>query len=127
MHNSCSALHQHTSELSSSTCIHCCRSTLDALGIRYRHPVATTGVVAEVGHGQPVVALRADIDALPMQEDSGVSFASKHPGRMHACGHDGHTAMLLGGALGAGGKGQEGPPFGIVLWADAAPQTTQCS
>jgi hypothetical protein len=123
------------------------RSTLDELGIAYRHSVARTGVVAEVGSGQPIVALRADMDALPVQvgqagqaeggegrrasarlsqrplqlpaaanplpvphgihacprplavlsfqEESGLPFSSKLPGKMHACGHDGHTAMLL--------------------------------
>jgi metal-dependent amidase/aminoacylase/carboxypeptidase family protein len=134
------------------------RSTLNELGIAYHHPVARTGVVAEVGSGQPIVALRADMDALPVQvgragqaeraagrhaggsalaaasaaagggisyprlaapasptgindhsrtglpafltafsfqEDSGLPFSSKLPGKMHACGHDGHTAMLL--------------------------------
>ncbi|TAR03085.1 amidohydrolase [Lactiplantibacillus plantarum] len=57
-----------------------------------------TGVVAEIGHGAPIIALRADIDALPIQEDNELSFRSTIPGRMHACGHDFHTAALLGGA-----------------------------
>src|SRR5690606_37021894 len=45
-----------------------------------------------------IIALRGDIDALPVKEESGVEFASKKPGLMHACGHDTHTAMLLGAA-----------------------------
>lgn len=58
------------------------------------------GIVADL-HGQkggPCIALRADMDALPMQEDSGLEFASEIPGQSHMCGHDAHTAMLLGAA-----------------------------
>lgn len=64
-----------------------------------RTGVGKTGVVAELGpdHG-PVVAIRADIDALPITEQSGVSFCSRTPGLMHACGHDAHIAMVLGAA-----------------------------
>lgn len=70
------------------------------MGIPFKQGFAKgTGIVADIvkGNGKTVV-LRADIDALPMQEISGVEFASQHPGVMHSCGHDMHTTMLLGAA-----------------------------
>lgn len=57
------------------------------------------GVVAEIGQGDRVVALRADIDALPIEEESGVVYHSKIKGKMHACGHDFHTISLIGAAI----------------------------
>ena len=75
---------------------------LDRLGIRYRNGIAKTGVIAHLpatGEGKgEAVALRADMDALPIVECTGRPYASEHPGVMHACGHDGHTAILLGAA-----------------------------
>ena len=72
---------------------------LAALGIEHRR-IAGTGVVGIVRGALPgrVTGLRADMDALPIQEDSGEPCASQVPGKMHACGHDAHTAMLLGAA-----------------------------
>jgi hippurate hydrolase len=62
--------------------------------------IARTGIVAIInGQGDgPTIGLRADMDALPIKEMTGVDYASGTPGKMHACGHDGHTAMLLGSA-----------------------------
>ena len=78
---------------------------LHALGLPVHQGLGTTGLVASI-HGQgfsaahpgPSVGLRADMDALPLAEATGLPYASRHPGKMHACGHDGHTAMLLGAA-----------------------------
>jgi amidohydrolase len=69
-------------------------------GIEVHRGVGQTGVVGVLrnGNGQASIGLRADMDALPIQEATGLPHASQTPGLMHACGHDGHTAMLLGAA-----------------------------
>lgn len=75
------------------------RARLKELGIEPSPPMAVTGLVATIGNGNgPCIGLRADMDALPIQEETGLEFQSKVPGLMHACGHDCHTAMLLGAA-----------------------------
>jgi amidohydrolase len=77
------------------------RAELSRLGLEFVAGVenAPTTTVAWIGDlSKPCVALRADIDALPIEEKTGLPYASTHPGRMHACGHDGHVATLLGTA-----------------------------
>jgi amidohydrolase len=76
-------------------------SVLADLGIEVRRGIATTGLVGLVRGqgGGPTIALRADMDALPIEENTGLPFSSRNPGVMHACGHDGHMAMLLGAAM----------------------------
>lgn len=108
---------------------------LKELGLKVRTGIGGTGVVgilAGAGDG-PAVALRADMDALPLQEDTGVEFASRYPGRMHACGHDAHMAVVLGAAALLAGRrkelhgpvvfifqpGEEMPPGGARLMLEA--------
>ncbi|WVE37467.1 amidohydrolase, partial [Priestia megaterium] len=73
------------------------RSFYDKIGISYRANVGGNGIVASIQGGKPgpTVALRADFDALPIQDEKDVPYQSTVPGVMHACGHDGHTATLL--------------------------------
>jgi amidohydrolase len=73
---------------------------LEEWGIEVHRGVGVTGVVGVLrnGNGQASVGLRADMDALPILEATELPYASQNPGRMHACGHDGHTTMLLGAA-----------------------------
>ena len=79
-------------------------SKLEAFGIEVHRGFGKTGLVGVI-HGQqtddgtsPSIGLRADMDALPMEERTNLAYASRHANRMHACGHDGHTTMLLGAA-----------------------------
>jgi amidohydrolase len=71
---------------------------LDGLGLAVATGDAVTSVVATLGDEGPAIVLRADMDALPMHEDTGLPFASEIAGAMHACGHDAHVAMLVGAA-----------------------------
>jgi len=70
------------------------------LGIEYQTGIGKTGVVARIGNGDgPAIGIRADMDALPILEANDVAYKSQNPGKMHACGHDAHTAMLIGVAM----------------------------
>ena len=69
---------------------------LEELGYEVTAGIARTGVIADRGSGLPVIAVRADMDALPIQEENDVPYTSQNPGVMHACGHDAHTAIALG-------------------------------
>ena len=71
---------------------------LEKMGYRVKRGVGKTGVVAEIGEGGKVVAIRADMDALPIFEQNETDYISQNEGKMHACGHDSHTAMALGAA-----------------------------
>jgi amidohydrolase len=71
---------------------------LEKMGYKVKRGVGKTGVVAEIGEGGKVVAIRADMDALPLQELNDFEFKSTIENKMHACGHDSHTAMALGAA-----------------------------
>src|SRR5690606_21700393 len=76
------------------------RADLADLPLEWHEGTSCTGAVAVLrgARGGPAVLLRGDMDALPMSEETGLDFASEIPGRMHACGHDTHTAMLAGAA-----------------------------
>lgn len=73
---------------------------LEGLGLEVRKDIAKTGLIATLWgeRAGPTVAFRADMDALPITEETGLPYASRIKGKMHACGHDAHTAMLLGAA-----------------------------
>ena len=72
---------------------------LDKFGIVHKKGVGKTGIVGEINFGPgPIIALRADMDALPIQEENNLDYKSLNDGVMHACGHDGHMAILLGAA-----------------------------
>lgn len=98
------------------------RAELDALGIEYTAGVADapTATIAVIGDtSKACIALRADIDALPIEERSGVEYCSTHPGRMHACGHDGHSATLMGIASILSAAADRLPVCVKLLWQPA--------
>lgn len=68
---------------------------LEEIGVEYTCRYGKSSIVAEIGSGEKIIAVRADMDALPVEEKTGLSYASENKGKMHACGHDSHTAVLL--------------------------------
>ena len=100
------------------------REDLAAAGIEVLDLPLKTGLVAKVGTGEaPFIALRSDIDGLPIQEESGLAYASEHAGRMHACGHDFHISAVLGSAYLLKAKERElrGTVYLIFQPAEEAP------
>jgi amidohydrolase len=95
------------------------REELDRIGLAHR-VIARHGIIADVAGEDPqapMVALRADMDALPIFEETGLPFSSSHEGVMHACGHDGHTSILVGAAEMLAGRK---PPVGVrLIWQPA--------
>lgn len=89
------------------------RERVEALGYRVT-TLPTSGLVAEIGEGERIVGLRADLDALPIEETSGEEFASVVPGVAHACGHDVHTTALVGAAEALAALHREGALPGRV-------------
>ena len=90
-------------------------SELDRLCIPYRYGGVGGGIVAKIGSSNnkgPSVALRAEMDGLPGEENTGLSFSSRCKDKMHACGHDGHMAMVLGAAF----LLKQKPPEGNVVF-----------
>lgn len=73
------------------------KEVIKGLGLSYRENIGGgTGITVDIGQGDKLIALRGDMDALPIQESASHAYKSKHDGKMHACGHDVHTASLLG-------------------------------
>lgn len=104
------------------------REDLAAVGIEVLDLPLKTGLVAKVGTGEaPFIALRCDIDGLPIQEESGLAYASEHAGRMHACGHDFHISAVLGSAYLLKAKERElrGTVYLIFQPAEEAPGGTR--
>ncbi len=98
------------------------RAELDSLGIMHVDgvPSAPTATIAWIGDtSKPCIALRSDIDALPIVEQTGHPYASTHPGRMHACGHDGHMTTLMGAAAVLKSMEKELPVCVKFLWQPA--------